>query len=604
MPLRPMARLGGELASSDMAAPPAARRTRCAPVTKMPFLGRVGAAILAGEPPDTFSGPSSPSSSRSTSGPIFLTSTSSSSSTAVRRPHQQLGRALLRLLGAGCARLAGQPGLQDAFGSLQTGLVLRSGSATVLIAIDISILDVLLLGLLGPLAEEQERGGRWGRGGGGDGGGDGDGGFLGASMRRASMGEPPRSRWASQSHTLFFQPQLTHQWLAMSSTVARRSGGGGGGVQGGGGISHSSQQPPPPHNFKKQLLTENHKGDGKGGVGGGGCEDLNPTATPTPTLTPDTRQDRSRWTAQSRRSGDTGKRGIISINNNIDNNNNNNININKQLKSFASFSHRGNDIKNLAETQKQMARRRAKNSTARPAQQQTDRLGIGSGQVHHPPSCPPARLPACDCVRLKYESPRLASVEPDIGQSFLRYFRKGSYFGLACFANMPVESELERGARMKSVGILSPSYTLLYRYMHFLENQALCLWWCFFTPEFLLPLSVSVAVELGVEVEVGVGVEGMKIDDADDADDEEDAAEDPHCLVRRSAAGVASSSWLIWTLSSSPSQSLHHMPKKEKKEKEKKKKTEKMLEMHRCCCRGDEGEGEDGGRVAQREVTL
>lgn len=52
-----------------------------------------------------------------------------------------------------------------------------------------------------------------------------------------------------------------------------------------------------------------------------------------------------------------------------------------------------------------------------------------------------------------------------------RYFRKGSYFGLACFANMPVESELERGARMKSVGILCPSYTLLYRYMHFLENQ-------------------------------------------------------------------------------------------------------------------------------------
>uniref|UniRef100_A0A1A8A0Z1 DENN domain-containing protein 11 n=2 Tax=Nothobranchius TaxID=28779 RepID=A0A1A8A0Z1_NOTFU len=51
------------------------------------------------------------------------------------------------------------------------------------------------------------------------------------------------------------------------------------------------------------------------------------------------------------------------------------------------------------------------------------------------------------------------------------YFRKGNFFGLACFANMPVESELERGARMKSVGILSPSYTLLYRYMHFLENQ-------------------------------------------------------------------------------------------------------------------------------------
>lgn len=55
--------------------------------------------------------------------------------------------------------------------------------------------------------------------------------------------------------------------------------------------------------------------------------------------------------------------------------------------------------------------------------------------------------------------------------SIHRYFRKGSYFGLACFANMPVESVEERGARMKSVGILSPSYTLLYRYMSFLEHQ-------------------------------------------------------------------------------------------------------------------------------------
>ncbi|XP_034434804.1 DENN domain-containing protein 11-like [Hippoglossus hippoglossus] len=51
------------------------------------------------------------------------------------------------------------------------------------------------------------------------------------------------------------------------------------------------------------------------------------------------------------------------------------------------------------------------------------------------------------------------------------YFRKGHYFGLACFANMAVESTVERGARMKSVGILSPSYTLLYRYMSFLEHQ-------------------------------------------------------------------------------------------------------------------------------------
>ncbi|TRY66400.1 hypothetical protein DNTS_003364 [Danionella cerebrum] len=64
----------------------------------------------------------------------------------------------------------------------------------------------------------------------------------------------------------------------------------------------------------------------------------------------------------------------------------------------------------------------------------------------------------------------MASGSHRISNDFI-YFRKGCYFGLACFANMPVESELERGARMKSVGILSPSYTLLYRYMHFLENQ-------------------------------------------------------------------------------------------------------------------------------------
>ncbi|XP_038857419.1 DENN domain-containing protein 11-like isoform X2 [Salvelinus namaycush] len=64
----------------------------------------------------------------------------------------------------------------------------------------------------------------------------------------------------------------------------------------------------------------------------------------------------------------------------------------------------------------------------------------------------------------------MASGSHRISNDFI-YFRKGCYFGLACFANMPVESELERGARMKSVGILSPSYTLLYHYMHFLENQ-------------------------------------------------------------------------------------------------------------------------------------
>ncbi|XP_043964662.1 DENN domain-containing protein 11-like [Gambusia affinis] len=64
----------------------------------------------------------------------------------------------------------------------------------------------------------------------------------------------------------------------------------------------------------------------------------------------------------------------------------------------------------------------------------------------------------------------IASGSHRVSTDFI-YFRKGRYFGLACFANMAVESTEERGARMKSVGILSPSYTLLYRYMSFLEHQ-------------------------------------------------------------------------------------------------------------------------------------
>ncbi|XP_072311099.1 DENN domain-containing protein 11-like [Eucyclogobius newberryi] len=64
----------------------------------------------------------------------------------------------------------------------------------------------------------------------------------------------------------------------------------------------------------------------------------------------------------------------------------------------------------------------------------------------------------------------IASGSHRVSTDFI-YFRKGGYFGLACFANMAVESTVERGARMKSVGILSPSYTLLYRYMSFLEHQ-------------------------------------------------------------------------------------------------------------------------------------
>ncbi|XP_070574662.1 DENN domain-containing protein 11-like [Ptychodera flava] len=64
----------------------------------------------------------------------------------------------------------------------------------------------------------------------------------------------------------------------------------------------------------------------------------------------------------------------------------------------------------------------------------------------------------------------MASGSHKIDSDFI-YFRKGNFFGLACFENMRVDNIVERGARMKSVGILATSYTLLYRHMQFLESQ-------------------------------------------------------------------------------------------------------------------------------------
>ncbi|CAK8684964.1 unnamed protein product [Clavelina lepadiformis] len=51
------------------------------------------------------------------------------------------------------------------------------------------------------------------------------------------------------------------------------------------------------------------------------------------------------------------------------------------------------------------------------------------------------------------------------------YFRIKDMFGLSCFEKMRVDSIEERGARMKSVGIISPSYTTLFKHMQFLELQ-------------------------------------------------------------------------------------------------------------------------------------
>ena len=54
---------------------------------------------------------------------------------------------------------------------------------------------------------------------------------------------------------------------------------------------------------------------------------------------------------------------------------------------------------------------------------------------------------------------------------WFRYFRHGSLYGAACFERVAVATEGERGARMKSVGLLSASYAVLHRHLPFLQSQ-------------------------------------------------------------------------------------------------------------------------------------
>ncbi|XP_071957378.1 DENN domain-containing protein 11-like [Antedon mediterranea] len=64
----------------------------------------------------------------------------------------------------------------------------------------------------------------------------------------------------------------------------------------------------------------------------------------------------------------------------------------------------------------------------------------------------------------------MASGSHTVNSDFI-FFKKDNYYGLSCYEKIKVESLEERGARMKSVGILATSYTTLYRHMQFLENQ-------------------------------------------------------------------------------------------------------------------------------------
>lgn len=52
-----------------------------------------------------------------------------------------------------------------------------------------------------------------------------------------------------------------------------------------------------------------------------------------------------------------------------------------------------------------------------------------------------------------------------------RYFRKGPYFGLSVYQKRRVQSDSERGARMKAVGVISRGYETLHLHIPFLQEQ-------------------------------------------------------------------------------------------------------------------------------------
>lgn len=53
----------------------------------------------------------------------------------------------------------------------------------------------------------------------------------------------------------------------------------------------------------------------------------------------------------------------------------------------------------------------------------------------------------------------------------VRYFRQDNMYGMSSFGKITVDSQEERGCRMKSVGVFATSYSTLHRYKKFLEEQ-------------------------------------------------------------------------------------------------------------------------------------
>ena len=56
----------------------------------------------------------------------------------------------------------------------------------------------------------------------------------------------------------------------------------------------------------------------------------------------------------------------------------------------------------------------------------------------------------------------------------ISYFKQHQLYGLSCFEKIPVANQEERGARMKSVGLLAVGYSDLHLHMEFLQRQVRC----------------------------------------------------------------------------------------------------------------------------------
>ncbi|XP_068722188.1 DENN domain-containing protein 11-like [Montipora capricornis] len=76
---------------------------------------------------------------------------------------------------------------------------------------------------------------------------------------------------------------------------------------------------------------------------------------------------------------------------------------------------------------------------------------------------------SADLIGVEFKA--LASGSHTITKDFIYFKTTGGLYGLSCYERIAVDNVAERGARMKSVGILCARYTSLHEHMPFLEEE-------------------------------------------------------------------------------------------------------------------------------------